>query len=200
MTLTPVCFFPNELPQLSFHSGTMSKRAHPSDRDADYEDPFATAQRNRNPAAATAAAAAASSSSETPSAKRVKFDDLVASGFGAEAFGGKVASKSSVDGLLLGGDEKSNGSHAADASLYDDGDSNDGPYTAAAPPMSAEEEMAAILKLVDDAPEVAELDANAVRIILQKFNKAATKNMEQRALFESQPEKVSQTTAATGKF
>ena len=146
----------------------MSKRSHPSGA--------AAAAAAHAPASDSHAAAAASSSSG-PAAKRVKFDELVASGFGAEAYGGKAGSaptQSSVGGLALGHVE------AERKSVDEDGD---------AVPLSAEEEMEAILRLVESAPEVPEVDAAAARAILHKFAKAATKNLEMRAKFAAQPER-----------
>lgn len=161
----------------------MSKRSHPGTAAA--AAAAAVPTRATHVTAADSHAAAASSSSATgPSAKRIKFDDLVSSGFGAEAYGGKAGrgsapTKSSVGGLALGQVEPER------KSADDDGD-GDGPSSA---PLSAEEEMEAILRLVDSAPEVPEVDAAAARAILSKFGKAATKNLEMRAKFAAQPER-----------
>jgi len=100
--------------------------------------------------------------------------------------------KSSVDGLLLGDDSAA----AAAATPLAEGDvldySDDGVArlrSGSGAPLSAEEEMEAILRLVDQAPEVAELDASAVRQTLLRFSRAASRNLEQRAKFATEPQK-----------
>jgi beta-catenin-like protein 1 len=164
----------------------MSKRPHVATGGG---DPLAA--RAAAPSASAAAAAA-----EEPQAKRVKFDELVASGFGAEAFGGKPLAKSSVDGMQLGaggaaaaaaGGGGAEQKHATAAADYDDEDAMARLHGGS---LSAEEEMEAILRLVDQAPEVAEVDAAAVRQSCARFSRAAARNLEQRDKFGAeQPEK-----------
>jgi beta-catenin-like protein 1 len=168
----------------------MSKRPHAATGGG---DPLAARAASSSAASASAAAAAAA---EEQQAKRVKFDELVASGFGAEAFGGKPLAKSSVDGMQLGaggaaaaaaGGGGAEQKHATAAADYDDEDAMARLHGGS---LSAEEEMEAILRLVDQAPEVAEVDAAAVRQSCARFSRAAARNLEQRDKFGAeQPEK-----------
>jgi beta-catenin-like protein 1 len=139
---------------------------------------------SKRPASAiTNSAAAASSSRSTgaaqsseESAKRVKFDDLV-SGLASEFTG----VKSAVPGLAIGYVEPERKS--ADRM---DLEQDDEP---APRHLTAEEEMDAILKLVEEAPDVPELDLSGARLILVRFSKAVQKNSELRTRYADDPMK-----------
>lgn len=137
-----------------------------------------------------AAAAAPAAALDESTSKRAKFDDIVSNI--ASEFGGKPTT-SSVAGIVLGEltpEPKSVdrlAQEAAERRQYGDDDEEDGED--APRHLTAEEEMDAILQLVDEAPEVAEMDAEAARPILARFSKAVQKNQDLRARYPDAPTK-----------
>ena len=123
-----------------------------------------------------------SSSASASDAKRPKFDELV-SELSNREFGKSVPKASSLGGVVLGAlPEEEKNDQMVDA----DDDEEAG---ISRPPLTAEEEMDAILQLVNEAPEVPELTESDVRTILSRFSKAVAKNQEQRARYPDEPMK-----------
>jgi len=132
----------------------------------------------------------------------MKFEEIVAAGFGAEVYGGKPASAAaraaaaaaaaSPEHKHAGDDEEMAPAHPLAAGGVVDYDARGGVLRRLGgdgAPLSDAEELAAIMKLVESAPEVAEVNSASVRVLLAKFCKAAGRNLEMRAKHADEPER-----------